>query len=343
MEKNQTYRIVENGKKAKRRDYSKVSGSLLLPNLVEIQTDSFEWFKKEGIKEVFDEIYPIYNYGGNIKLKFAEYDFGTPKYSVNECKVREANYAAPLKARMELEIVDPATGEVYNKWEEVFLGDFPLMTDTGTFIINGAERVIVSQIVRSPGAYYSIGLDDKTGRETFESELIPSRGTWLEYMTDAKKAALGRILNVSIDRKRKILSTILFKACGMSLNLEKGDDAFDTTSFKVFLQSLGLTVHDVEVENEQREYLNLYMLLYTAFFGNYEEIVNTLAADKIKTAQEAMYEIYENQRSDEIATLDGAVNLMNSKFFDHRRYDLTTASPKISWISTARSSSRKAP
>ena len=325
MEKNQTYRIVENGKKAKRRDYSKVSGSLLLPNLVEIQTDSFEWFKKEGIKEVFDEIYPIYNYGGNIKLKFAEYDFGTPKYSVNECKVREANYAAPLKARMELEIVDPATGEVYNKWEEVFLGDFPLMTDTGTFIINGAERVIVSQIVRSPGAYYSIGLDDKTGRETFESELIPSRGTWLEYMTDAKKAALGRILNVSIDRKRKILSTILFKACGMSLNLEKGDDAFDTTSFKVFLQSLGLTVHDVEVENEQREYLNLYMLLYTAFFGNYEEIVNTLAADKIKTAQEAMYEIYENQRSDEIATLDGAVNLMNSKFFDHRRYDLTKA------------------
>ena len=323
MEKNLTYRIVEAGKKAKRRDYSKVSGSLDLPNLVEIQTDSYEWFKVEGIKEVFDEIYPIANYGGNIRLKFKEYDFGTPKYTVNECKVREANFAAPLKARMELEIIDPATGEVYNKFEDVFLGEFPLMTETGTFIINGAERVIVSQIVRSPGAYYSTGTEDKTGRETYESELIPSRGTWLEYMTDAKKAALGRLLNVSIDRKRKILSTILFKACGMSLNIEKSEDAFDTSSFKTFLQSLDLPVNDVEVENEQREFLNLYMLLYTAFFGNYEEIVNTLAADKVKTGHEALLQIYENQRSDEVPTLDGSINLMNAKFFDNRRYDLT--------------------
>jgi len=323
MEKNLTYRIVEAGKKAKRRDYSKVSGSLDLPNLVEIQTDSYEWFKVEGIKEVFDEIYPIANYGGNIRLKFKEYDFGTPKYTVNECKVREANFAAPLKARMELEIIDPATGEVYNKFEDVFLGEFPLMTETGTFIINGAERVIVSQIVRSPGAYYSTGTEDKTGRETYESELIPSRGTWLEYMTDAKKAALGRLLNVSIDRKRKILSTILFKACGMSLNIEKSEDAFDTSSFKTFLQSLDLPVNDIEVENEQREFLNLYMLLYTAFFGNYEEIVNTLAADKVKTGHEALLQIYENQRSDEVPTLDGSINLMNAKFFDNRRYDLT--------------------
>jgi len=323
MEKNLTYRIVEAGKKAKRRDYSKVSGSLDLPNLVEIQTDSYEWFKVEGIKEVFDEIYPIANYGGNIRLKFKEYDFGTPKYTVNECKVREANFAAPLKARMELEIIDPATGEVYNKFEDVFLGEFPLMTETGTFIINGAERVIVSQIVRSPGAYYSTGTEDKTGRETYESELIPSRGTWLEYMTDAKKAALGRLLNVSIDRKRKILSTILFKACGMSLNIEKSEDAFDTSSFKTFLQSLDLPVNEVEVENEQREFLNLYMLLYTAFFGNYEEIVNTLAADKVKTGHEALLQIYENQRSDEVPTLDGSINLMNAKFFDNRRYDLT--------------------
>lgn len=220
MEKNQSYRLVQMGKKAVRRDYSKVSGELDLPNLVEIQTDSFKWFQQEGIREVFEEIYPIVNYSENIRLKFMDYDFGTPKYSVNECKVREANYAAPLKARMELEIDDPNTGERIIKHEDVFLGDFPLMTDSGTFIINGAERVIVSQIVRSPGAYYEIGTEDKTGKEIFQSELIPSRGTWLEYMTDAKKQALGRIVNMRVDRKRKILSTILFKAVGMSLNIE---------------------------------------------------------------------------------------------------------------------------
>jgi DNA-directed RNA polymerase subunit beta len=324
MEKNQSYRLVQMGKKAVRRDYSKVSGELDLPNLVEIQTDSFKWFQQEGIREVFEEIYPIVNYSENIRLKFMDYDFGTPKYSVNECKVREANYAAPLKARMELEIDDPNTGERIIKHEDVFLGDFPLMTDSGTFIINGAERVIVSQIVRSPGAYYEIGTEDKTGKEIFQSELIPSRGTWLEYMTDAKKQALGRIVNMRVDRKRKILSTILFKAVGMSLNIEKGEDAFDTSSFKTFLKAIDLPVYEeIEVVNEQREFLNLYLLLYSAFFGNYEELANTLAADKVKTTQEALLSIYENQRSDEVPTLEGSVNLMNAKFFDHRRYDLT--------------------
>ncbi|MDO9592284.1 MAG: DNA-directed RNA polymerase subunit beta, partial [Erysipelotrichaceae bacterium] len=324
MEKNQSYRLVQMGKKAVRRDYSKVSSELDLPNLVEIQTDSFKWFQQEGIREVFEEIYPIVNYSENIRLKFMDYDFGTPKYSVNECKVREANYAAPLKARMELEIDDPNTGERIIKHEDVFLGDFPLMTDSGTFIINGAERVIVSQIVRSPGAYYEIGTEDKTGKEIFQSELIPSRGTWLEYMTDAKKQALGRIVNMRVDRKRKILSTILFKAVGMSLNIEKGEDAFDTSSFKTFLKAIDLPVYEeIEVVNEQREFLNLYLLLYSAFFGNYEELANTLAADKVKTTQEALLSIYENQRSDEVPTIEGSINLMNAKFFDHRRYDLT--------------------
>ena len=130
MDKKQPYRIVASGKKAERRDYSKVSGHLELPNLVEIQTDSFAWFKNEGINEVFNEIYPIQNYGGNIKLKFAGYEFGEPKYNAEESMYRECNYAAPLKARMELEITDNQTGEVINKWEDVFLGDFPLMTET---------------------------------------------------------------------------------------------------------------------------------------------------------------------------------------------------------------------
>ena len=212
------YRIVTHGK-ASRRDYSKVSGTLELPNLVEIQTNSYKWFEEEGIKEVFEEIYPIENSNRNIKLEYLGYEFGTPKYDTEECKIRELTYAAPLRASMRLTIADNETGELIQKdVEKVFLGDFPKLTPTGTFIINGAERVIVSQIVRSPGAYFSIDQEDKTGKDVFSSELIPSRGTWLEFMTDSKKSNIGRIVNMSVDRKRKILSTILFKAIGMSLN-----------------------------------------------------------------------------------------------------------------------------
>ena len=200
------------------------------------------------------------------------------------------------------------------------------MTPTGTFIINGAERIIVSQIVRSPGAYFDIESEERTGRDTYKCELIPSRGTWLEFMSDDKKAALGRILNVSIDRRRKVLSSILFKAIGLSLNLERGENAFDTTNMKKFLKALNLPVHsDVIVPEEEREFQNDYMLLYTAIFGNYEEVRNTLAADKTKTKNEALLAVYENQRADEIATIDGAVTLMDAKFFDYRRYDLTKA------------------
>ncbi|WP_314851670.1 DNA-directed RNA polymerase subunit beta [uncultured Solobacterium sp.] len=326
MENKQTYHVVHYGNKATRRDYSKVSSGLDLPDLVEIQTAAFDWFLRDGIKEVFNDVYPISNYAGNIRLKFLDYEFGEPKYSISECKYREVNYSAPLKGKMELEVMDPETGEVITKNEEVFLGDFPLMTPTGTFIINGAERIIVSQIVRSPGAYFDIESEERTGRDTYKCELIPSRGTWLEFMSDDKKTALGRILNVSIDRRRKVLSSILFKAIGLSLNLERGENAFDTTSMKKFLKALNLPVHsDVIVPEEEREFQNDYMLLYTAIFGNYEEVRNTLAADKTKTKNEALLAVYENQRADEIATIDGAVTLMDAKFFDYRRYDLTKA------------------
>ena len=326
MENKQTYHVVHYGNKATRRDYSKVSSGLDLPDLVEIQTAAFDWFLRDGIKEVFDDVYPISNYAGNIRLKFLDYEFGEPKYSISECKYREVNYSAPLKGKMELEVMDPETGEVITKNEEVFLGDFPLMTPTGTFIINGAERIIVSQIVRSPGAYFDIESEERTGRDTYKCELIPSRGTWLEFMSDDKKAALGRILNVSIDRRRKVLSSILFKAIGLSLNLERGENAFDTTNMKKFLKALNLPVNsDVIVPEEEREFQNDYMLLYTAIFGNYEEVRNTLAADKTKTKNEALLTVYENQRADEIATIDGAITLMDAKFFDYRRYDLTKA------------------
>ena len=326
MENKQTYHVVHYGNKATRRDYSKVSSGLDLPDLVEIQTAAFDWFLRDGIKEVFNDVYPISNYAGNIRLKFLDYEFGEPKYSISECKYREVNYSAPLKGKMELEVMDPETGEVITKNEEVFLGDFPLMTPTGTFIINGAERIIVSQIVRSPGAYFDIESEERTGRDTYKCELIPSRGTWLEFMSDDKKAALGRILNVSIDRRRKVLSSILFKAIGLSLNLERGENAFDTTNMKKFLKALNLPVNsDVIVPEEEREFQNDYMLLYTAIFGNYEEVRNTLAADKTKTKNEALLTVYEKQRADEIATIDGAITLMDAKFFDYRRYDLTKA------------------
>jgi DNA-directed RNA polymerase subunit beta len=326
MKKNQSYKLSKFGNKAVRRDYSKVSGELDLPNLVEIQTDSFKWFQDVGIKEVFDEIYPIMNYSESIKLEFVGYEFEQPKYDVLECKIREANYAAPLKAKMKLSILDSQTGEVIEKFEDVFFGDFPLMSEAGTFIVNGAERVIVSQIVRSPGAYYEIVPEGRGQKEVYQSELIPSRGTWLEMLSDSKKQALGRIINMRVDRKRKILSTILLKAVGLSLDFEKGEDALETGDFKRFLKAMNLPVYeDIEVINEPREFLNNYVLLYNALFGNYEELSNTLVADKVKTTQEALLSIYENQRSDEVATYDGSVNLMNAKFFDHRRYDLTKA------------------
>lgn len=325
MDTNKAYHILECGKKATRRDYSKVSGKLELPNLVEIQTNSFKWFTRQGIQEVFEEIYPIENYGKNIKLNFLRYHFAQPKYNAEESMYRECNYAAPLYAEMELEITDPDTGEVVTKNEEVYLGDFPLMTETGTFIINGAERVILSQIVRSPGAYFSESYDEKTGKQNYACELIPSRGTWLEFMTEQKKTSNGRTINVSIDRRRKILFTILFKAIGMSLNLEVNENTTDTTQMEIFLKAMGRNWDEVATDPENREYMNLYLLLYTAFFGKYEEIENTLLNDKVKTTQEALLSFYENQRSDEIPTLNGSITLMQAKFFDHRRYDLTKA------------------
>ncbi len=322
----QSYHVVESGRHSTRRDYSKVSGQLELPYLVEIQTDSFKWFTEQGIKEVFDEIYPIQNYSGNIRLKLLSYEFRKPKYSVAESKYREVNYCAPLWANMELEIYNEETGEIINRPEEVFLGDFPMMTPTGTFIINGAERVIVSQIVRSPGAYFDIQTDDKTGKETIDGELIPSRGTWLEFLTDDKKSSLGKLMNMSVDRKRKILSTILLKTIGFSLNLEKGEDAFDVNKVKTFIKAMGLEVYDDLVnQNNDREFLNIYEAIYTSFLGAYEELTNTLYADKTPTTDAALIEMHRNQKQDEVPTIEGAASLMNAKFFDAKKYDLTAA------------------
>ena len=192
------------GKQRTRRSYSRISEVLELPNLIEIQTDSYKWFLETGIKEMFKDITPIEDHTGNLALEFVDYEFHAPKYTVSEARAHDANYSAQIYVKLRL--INKETGEI--KDQEVFFGDFPLMTDMGTFIINGAERVIVSQLVRSPGVYFHNKMD-KNGKESFGNTLIPNRGAWLEYETDAKD-----ISYVRIDRTRKIPLTVLVRALG---------------------------------------------------------------------------------------------------------------------------------
>jgi DNA-directed RNA polymerase subunit beta len=192
--------------KRERMSFSKIKEVIDMPNLIEVQLDSYKWFLDEGLKEVFEDVNPITDYTGNLVLEFIDYklDYDNIKYSVEECKERDATYAAPLKVKVRL--VNKETGEV--KDQEVFMGDFPLMTDQGTFIINGAERVIVSQLVRSPGVYYAETID-KSGKKLYSSTVIPNRGAWIEYETDSND-----IIYVRIDRTRKLPLTVFIRALG---------------------------------------------------------------------------------------------------------------------------------
>src|SRR5215210_2823081 len=187
-----------------RRNFGRIPAVMPMPNLIQIQIDSFDWFKATGLQELFEEISPITDFTGkNMELRFLDYHFGEPRYSVFECRQRDMTYAAPLRVRVQLLIKE--TGEI--KESEIFMGDFPLMTETGTFVINGAERVVVSQLVRSPGAYFTAAEDPNTGRQLFGAKLIPNRGAWLEFETSNKN-----VLSVKVDRKRKIPVTILLRA-----------------------------------------------------------------------------------------------------------------------------------
>ncbi len=211
------YQIETFGKLVERRSYSKISSSLELPPLVEIQTSSFDWFIKEGIKEVFEDIYPIKNHNSNLVLEFVNYRFEQPKYSTRECKERDATYAAPLIVTLRLQ--NNETGEINE--QDVFMGDFPLMTPSGTFIINGAERAIVSQLVRSPGAYFKKEIE--SGKVNYLASLIPSRGTWLEIETSTyknKEKEEVMFANVRIDRTKKMPISVLLRALGLSDNEE---------------------------------------------------------------------------------------------------------------------------
>ncbi|MDG5473751.1 DNA-directed RNA polymerase subunit beta [Jeotgalibacillus sp. ET6] len=266
-----TGQLVQYGRHRQRRSFARISEVLELPNLIEIQTASYEWFLEEGLREMFRDISPIEDFTGNLSLEFIDYSLGEPKYSVDESKERDVTYSAPLRVKVRL--LNKDTGEV--KDQDVFMGDFPLMTDTGTFIINGAERVIVSQLVRSPSVYFH-GKMDKNGKRGFGATVIPNRGAWLEYETDAKD-----VVHVRIDRTRKLPVTVLLRALGFGTDQEIID-----------------------------------------LIGDNEYIRNTLEKDNTETVDKALLEIYERLRPGEPPTVDNAKSLLESRFFDPKRYDL---------------------
>jgi DNA-directed RNA polymerase subunit beta len=262
-----------------RSSYARTADVLELPNLNKTQLDSFRWFQEEGLREVFDEISPIQDFTGNkLELRFLDYSFGTPKYSEEECRIRDLTFSAPLRVRVQLLIKE--TGEI--KEQEIFLGDFPIMTPNGTFIINGAERVVVSQLVRSPGVYFTLEEDPVSGREMCFGKLIPNRGAWLEFETSNKD-----VLSVKIDRKRKLPMTTLLRAVGF------GTDEELLELFK-----------DVESSNG----------------SNY--IAATIERDPTKSCEEAILEFYKRLRPGDPPTEDNARNFLHSLFFNPRRYDL---------------------
>ena len=271
MEKNRI-RPIKTGKSF-RMSYPRQKEVLEMPNLIEVQKDSYQWFLDEGLKEVFDDISPIADYSGHLSLEFVDFTLceDDVKYTIDECKERDATYAAPLKVRVRLH--NKETDEINE--HEIFMGDLPLMTKTGTFVINGAERVIVSQLVRSPGIYYGIA-HDKLGKKLYSSTVIPNRGAWLEYETDSND-----VFYVRVDRTRKVPITVLIRALGIGTNAEIVD-----------------------------------------LFGEEPKILASFTKDTAESYQEGLLELYKKIRPGEPLAVDSAESLINSMFFDPRRYDL---------------------
>lgn len=271
--------LVKYGKHRTRRSYASIKEVLDVPNLIEIQTASYQWFLDEGIKEMFGDIMPIDDFQGNLSLEYVDYKLMEPKYNIDEAREHDANYSAPL--HVTLRLTNHETGEI--KSQDVFFGDFPLMTEQGTFIINGAERVIVSQLVRSPGIYYNQE-NDKNGRPRYGTTVIPNRGAWLEYETDAKGIA-----NVRIDRTRKLLMTELVRALGF------GSDS-----------------DIIDIFSDQYDALNMTL----------EKDVHKDMSDS--RVEEALKDIYERLRPGEPKTADSSRALLVARFFDPKRYDLAS-------------------
>lgn len=269
--------LVKYGKHRVRRSYSRIKEVLDLPNLIEVQTDSYKWFLDEGLREMFDDIMPIEDFQGKLSLEFVDYQLLEPKYTVEEARQHDANYSAPL--HVTLRLINHETGEI--KSQDVFFGDFPLMTKQGTFIINGAERVIVSQLVRSPGVYFNSELD-KNGRTNYGTTVIPNRGAWLEYETDAKNVAYVRI-----DRTRKIPLTELIRALGYG-------------SVNEIVEILGSNSDSLMLTLEKDVHKNM----------------------DDSRVEESLKDIYERLRPGEPKTADSSRSLLTARFFDPKRYDL---------------------
>src|SRR5438445_2359928 len=266
-----------------RKSYGQIADKLEVGNLIQTQLDSFEWFKREGLRELFNEINPITDYTGkNYELRFLDYEFGPPKYDEEECRQRDMTYSAPLRINTRLHIkTGENAGEI--KEAEVFMGDFAMMTPEGTFIVNGTERVVVSQLVRSPGVYFTSAEDRATGRMLYAAKLIPNRGAWLEIETSSKD-----ILTVKIDRKRKVPVTTLVRALGYASN----DD------IKAFFADV-----DSDVDHQY--------------------IAATLEKDPSTSVEEALIELYRKIRPGDPPTVENARNLLTSLFFNGRRFDLS--------------------
>jgi len=265
-----------------RKSFSRLKHVLDLPNLIDIQRESFGWFLREGLRETIDDISPIEDYTGSLAVEFGEYRFGEPQFSIQECREKDLTYQAPLS--MTVRFVNKDTGEI--REQTVFMGDFPMMTEWGTFIINGTERVIVTQLVRSPGAYLMEPKDPT--KQVFTANLMPSRGSWLELEIDKKGVVYARI-----DRKRKLPITTLLRA----LPAEDPTTGFqlDTSTNEAIL----------------------------ALFDDSVFIRNTLDKDPTTRQDEALIEVFKKQRPGEPPTLDNARNLLRALFFDPKRYDLT--------------------
>ncbi|MBR5500219.1 MAG: DNA-directed RNA polymerase subunit beta, partial [Clostridia bacterium] len=275
-----------------RMSYSRIQETLEMPNLIAVQKDSYKSFLETGLKEVFKDVSPITDFAGNLMLEFVDYYLEKDTtYTIEECKERDTTYAAPLKVRVR--VIDKETGLM--KEDVLYFGDFPLMTDNGTFVMNGAERVIVSQLVRSPGAYYEKTFDKAKGKHITASTLIPNRGAWLEYEID-----YSDVINVRIDRNRKMPATVLFRALGY------GEDNDILELFSVRRDELA-----PEFAEGQDELLIID-----------ERLINTLQKDSVKGEVEALMEIYRKLRPGEPALEDNSRSLFYGMFFDAKRYDL---------------------
>jgi DNA-directed RNA polymerase subunit beta len=272
-----------------------------MPSLIQVQLDSFDWFKREGLKDLFAEISPIEDFTGkNLKLEFLFDDdkdpFEAPKYTEDQCRERDATYAAPLYVKARLTYKE--TGEIQEK--EVFMGDFPLMTKEGTFIINGAERVVVSQLVRSPGVYFTADADPTTGRPLFAAKLIPNRGAWLEFETSNRD-----ILSVKIDRKRKIPITTLLRAMAAIGDRDPGKTS---------------TTPDMRTDEGILKAFEMVDDAGNTFVSRF--VTTTLEKDGVKSPEDALLEVYRKLRPGDPATIDNARQLVNNLFYAPRRYDL---------------------